>query len=631
MPATRIGEFDLWRPKYAGATVTIYQAGTTTLASVYKDEALTQAASNPQTLQSVTVNGVTYGKFSVPLYINVDYELSINGTESTGIVRLPLQSLDAADASDSTVIATGASVAKTIADLFARRIWAPSCGVLLPTSDAGASATTNTTTLVAAIALATAAGGGIVDVPAGTYARNAMTVPANVVVNGKSRLATVLQCQAGTAVDTISGALGGFSNITLDGVNKVASSVGVYAKAVNEIIFENVLIKRFVTGLSILGSTYNNWQNLVIDACTNGALLRGDNDASGGANGAEFWDNRWSGGRVSNCTTVGIELKYVDKKCWHNTLSHIGFIDNTGIALRIIGARYTDLAEKCWFDGNTTDITVSDGTDPANVLENTVIGLQVDGGTISSDMSFTGTCQDIVFDGVNFTEGTYTLTSVDNAIVVLDCIEEALVTLAGTDTTRWMRQRRSIDDSPGPSGTTTDATPTEAWAYDLAPGERVIVEAKVIANSQNSNAYATYHIERAAHRPGSTLGYDAQTGNFTLGLIVTGQTSGATARIIADSDSGATGTLTLREIIGEFDDDEIITDSATGSATANGTLSHQNAALLDAGDTALKTASETVGAWDCAFGVTAGKVRVLVTGAAATTIEWTVAANVTSG
>lgn len=69
-----------------------------------------------------------------------------------------------------------------------------------------------------------------------------------------------------------------------------------------------------------------------------------------------------------------------------------------------------------------------------------------------------------------------------------------------------------------------------------------------------------------------TLAYDGQTANFTAGKILTGTTSGATATILQDADSGATGTLTLGYIDGVFQDNELITDSAGGSATANGTI-----------------------------------------------------------
>ena len=67
----------------------------------------------------------------------------------------------------------------------------------------------------------------------------------------------------------------------------------------------------------------------------------------------------------------------------------------------------------------------------------------------------------------------------------------------------------------------------------------------------------------------SVLDYDTQTGNFTAGLVITGATSTATATIVIDDDSGATGTLTIRDISGTFQNGEIITDTSTGSATTN--------------------------------------------------------------
>lgn len=73
--------------------------------------------------------------------------------------------------------------------------------------------------------------------------------------------------------------------------------------------------------------------------------------------------------------------------------------------------------------------------------------------------------------------------------------------------------------------------------------------------------------------PLNTLPYDAQSANFTVGLTVTGGTSGATGVVVADVDGGATGTLTLANIKGLFVDNELITDTSTGSATVNRALS----------------------------------------------------------
>jgi hypothetical protein len=73
--------------------------------------------------------------------------------------------------------------------------------------------------------------------------------------------------------------------------------------------------------------------------------------------------------------------------------------------------------------------------------------------------------------------------------------------------------------------------------------------------------------------PQWTLNYDAETAAFTVGQTLTGGTSGATATIDAINTVGTTGTLTLSALVGSFQNNEIITDALTGSATANGTQS----------------------------------------------------------
>jgi hypothetical protein len=65
------------------------------------------------------------------------------------------------------------------------------------------------------------------------------------------------------------------------------------------------------------------------------------------------------------------------------------------------------------------------------------------------------------------------------------------------------------------------------------------------------------------------IAFDAQTANYTIGLTITGATSAATAVIVAVVDNGVTGTLRVKTVVGTFVDNEIITDSATGSARAN--------------------------------------------------------------
>lgn len=76
------------------------------------------------------------------------------------------------------------------------------------------------------------------------------------------------------------------------------------------------------------------------------------------------------------------------------------------------------------------------------------------------------------------------------------------------------------------------------------------------------------------------VSYDAETGAFTAGLTLTGGTSGATATIIKVIDNGTTGTLLLGAITGgPFQDNEALTDSSTGAATANGASAQVAAAI----------------------------------------------------
>ena len=79
-------------------------------------------------------------------------------------------------------------------------------------------------------------------------------------------------------------------------------------------------------------------------------------------------------------------------------------------------------------------------------------------------------------------------------------------------------------------------------------------------------AGVTIHTLNFAHKQ-LAIDYDAQTVNFTAGQVLTGATSGATCTILSDTDAGATGTLLVKNIVGTFVNNEIITDALTGSAT----------------------------------------------------------------
>lgn len=142
----------------------------------------------------------------------------------------------------------------------------------------------------------------------------------------------------------------------------------------------------------------------------------------------------------------------------------------------------------------------------------------------------------------------------------------------------------------------------------------------MIGRQRNGTNAAIYHVQGSAKRPGSTLAYEGQTANYVVGDILTGGTSAATARIVADSDGGATGTLTLIDIDGQFVDGETVTTAAGGSATANGTLVAQNVTAL--GSINIVRTYEDDVSWAVDFVANVGEMELRVTGAASKTIEW---------
>lgn len=68
-----------------------------------------------------------------------------------------------------------------------------------------------------------------------------------------------------------------------------------------------------------------------------------------------------------------------------------------------------------------------------------------------------------------------------------------------------------------------------------------------------------------------SLAYDGQGTNLTVGHLITGGTSGATGTLVEQVDAGATGTITMRDILGAFENNDALTDEGTGDGDSTGT------------------------------------------------------------
>lgn len=167
------------------------------------------------------------------------------------------------------------------------------------------------------------------------------------------------------------------------------------------------------------------------------------------------------------------------------------------------------------------------------------------------------------------------------------------ITLMGSKTTAGVTTGVTLVDYYNFDGTTTkyfttgEASRMELIGiYEVGAGETAnSIQLRIDSSEDNVNWYPLLNesisngtstlTEReftlTQYTNYGTLAYDAQSANFTVGLLASGSGTG-TGYIEADADDGATGILTLSNISGTFVNDETITDSSTGSATINGIL-----------------------------------------------------------
>lgn len=614
---TRVPEFDTWRPGYAGAMVEVIVAGTTDRATLYSDPLLGTIIDNPQTLLSQTdAAGVSYGRWATAVYVTEPYRLYIDTTEVTGVERPPLTDLDGQDLSLAAVSGRRGGYLVTVADFVDRVIAADLFGAI--GGDAGTAA--STATLQAAVGAAAAAGGGYVELPSGTITINAITLAQGVRLRGQGKSATTIVCRDAGAVITLGGDGAGIEALTLDGQISASGSIGVRGDNTAQPWLQDVLIRRFDIGTLFHGVSSAVWHAPAWEDCRIGVHLRGDAAGEGDATGGPIANIHVVSGSVSLCTEHGLLLEFHDQEVHDVALNGVGFVSNVGPGLHIVGARGV-VVDGCYWTGNTAAIAIEDGDDAAYADINTCQRINIRNGRVNGGtISFDGACVNVSFDRVEFVDVDFVLDLPETVIVLRDCIEDVDTTSTG-DTKKLARQ--TTFDTGEWTGITTDATPTAAWSLEMDPGEVGLFQAKVVGVGRNATTYGIFWVVAGAARPGATLNFNLQTGNFTAGLIVTGASSGASARITAISQSAGSGTMTLRDITGTFQSGELLTDSSTGSARASGGISTSSTALDATGSDPVRADTITGTGWDVEFTVSGAMIQLMVTGQASVTIDWT--------
>ena len=616
-----VEEFDIWQEGYQGSTVSVYYAGTTTLMPIYSDPELTERISNPQILTSRTdSSGTSYGKFATNVYSPFAYELDIDSSQQTGVRYVPIYTLQGEDASDAVATVQGGTVSRSLRSRFADVIR------LVDYGDVNDSAVTNTTTLSTAISAAVDNGGGIVELPAGNIPFRNIQLPANVFLRGAGKGVTVLQSQLAGKVITCTGDNVGLLDLTLDGISQLSGSFGLHGRGIEEVVLENVEIKRFQCNVYWQGGKNHYYTNF---DTTSGQILfraRGDRDAANQNDGDVFTNLNWIGGSAGISTGTGIELYVIDRKVGNNCIRNIRIHDNVGVdgAVNVYGASRT-LFDQCIWEDNVYNLIVNDN--PSAALSNNVrrvSGLHITGGSMTDgEVKLNGWCEDVVLSGIELDTIQFTLSTPTNLIMCNDSTLRS-VTTSGESTKFLLNESRNLGTA---RVTTTGATATTIYRKRLDPNRIALFDVLVIGERVNGTDNGVMHFTHAAKGAVATLAYDNQTANYTAGNTITGSTSGATATIIADSDSGTSGTLSLGNVVGTFIDNEVISETGggSGSAQANGILVEGSAALIGS-KTDLHTAGSNAGAlpagWAATLAVSGQEALVQVTGAANNTIQW---------
>lgn len=154
-----------------------------------------------------------------------------------------------------------------------------------------------------------------------------------------------------------------------------------------------------------------------------------------------------------------------------------------------------------------------------------------------------------------------------------------------------------------------------------------MIEAKAVGRQRDGETLGIFWEMAGAYRPAATLPFQSATGTFTVGLILLGATSEASARIVKVDQTGANGTLSIRDIVGTFIVGEVVADTSTGSGRFQGSIGYSDSAL-DAGGSQHVRGPHTTGTWVhpwvVEITVLGSLLQVMVTGEVAKIVEWSV-------
>lgn len=226
--------FDANGDPLASGTVRFYETGTTTDKAIYSNPGLSVAVSNPYSLNSS-------GRLAVNIYGSGDYTVLVK--DSSTVTIFSRDDVFGWDESSFTQTGTGA-VERTVSAKLADIISAKDFGAT------GDGSTNDTAALQAAI---TAAAGGRLYIPEGTYLTGALTISSALTIEGDGYGKTVLKASSSSgSLNLISSSVGNISiaDLTVD-LNNTANTIAAGYVASRNGIYVYGLVGTYISNVHL--------------------------------------------------------------------------------------------------------------------------------------------------------------------------------------------------------------------------------------------------------------------------------------------------------------------------------------------------------------------------------------------
>ena len=312
--------------------------------------------------------------------------------------------------------------------------------------------------------------------------------------------------------------------LTLNGVSKVAGSVGIYGAAKHNIELYQVEIKNFETGISVTGGIF--WNVTLCNIHDNVDGLKAVTTGTG-FNDNEFVSNKF----VSN-SGKGIWLQYSGSEVSSNTFIGTNVEDN-GFGFYLLGVYNTTILGG-FMEGQTVDHIYTDDSSGIFTTGLSLSGVRMNTMDPGKGVHLGGSTQDV--SGYNlFLKDHDWINASAWAVHLYDCEEVGSGMVFGSKIIRRAATSIWADNTSIPDGlntvqrhtyedgemqgrwaqeTTTDAAETTLYSFALTDEKLYFIDAWIVAQKSDGSERSAYHIEGLFYRDGA--GAATQEGTTTV-------------------------------------------------------------------------------------------------------------------